>query len=152
MSDNWIRIVPSDPGHVPTADRAQALMSLVAGMMPSADEVTIEASDEIVFVDAGVNQGSALCPQCGAELASEWWATAMAESYDRSAFADRRVVTPCCGANSDLNELDYGDWPIAFARWWVDCMNPNLGRLDEIQVRSLVAALDHPITVVYQHL
>ena len=40
----------------------------------------------------------------------------MEESYERSAFADRLVVLPCCGDTTDLNDLDYGNWPVAFAR------------------------------------
>ncbi|MGH9226370.1 MAG: hypothetical protein ACRD2W_21860 [Acidimicrobiales bacterium] len=152
MSDDWIRIVPSEPSFVPSGVSARALIALVSRMMPSAEEVTVETSDEVAFVDAGANQGPALCPRCGSELDHEPWAAAMTESYEASAFKDRRVVLPCCSAACDLNDLDYGDWPVAFARWWVDCMNPNLGRLADEQVRGLAAALGHTVTIVYQHI
>lgn len=152
MSDDWIRIVPSDPGHVPDAEHAHALLAAASRTMPRAAEVTVEVSDDIAFVDAGVNQGSARCRACGGELDDGLWAIAMGDSYERSAFGDRRVVLPCCGTIGDLNELDYGDWPVAFARWWVDCLNPNVGRLSDAQIQTLAAALGHPVTIVYQHL
>lgn len=120
--------------------------------MPIATEVTVKTPDDIAFVDAGVNQGSARCRACGEELDDGWWAAAMGESYERSAFADRRVVLPCCGTVADLNELDYGDWPVAFARWWVDCLNPGVGRLSEAQVQTLATAIGQPVTVVYRHI
>ena len=152
MSDDWIRIVPSDPDHVPSDERAQAAVSAVEALISSAEDVTIHAADQIVFIDAGENQGSARCPQCGADLEDAWWAGAMSDSYERSHFAVRRVVLPCCSALSDLNELDYGQWPVTFGRWWIDCRNPAEGRLAEHQIRQLSEVLGHPVRIVYRHI
>lgn len=152
MSTNWIRIVPTDPGHVPPSDRARAVVATLTAMMPSASAIGINETDEVAFVDGGSNWESARCPRCSAGLDDGWWGEAMTDSYERTAFVDRIVVVPCCRSRVDLNQLDYGDWPVAFGRWWVDCTNPNVGRLDDRRVREIAAALGHAVTVVYRHM
>lgn len=57
-----------------------------------------------------------------------------------------------CGVPGDLNNLDFAQWAVAFARWWVDCMNPGVEVLDDAVVAGLVELLGHPVTVVYRHL
>lgn len=152
MSDDWIRVVPADPTHVPTAGREQALRSALHDLIPSAEDVGVQVAEDVTFIDAGANQDMVRCPDCGVDLDDDWWAAALSKSYAESGFADRSVVVPCCGALSDLNELDYGEWPIAFARWWIDCRNPGTGRLSPAQNRMLADALGHPVTIVYRHI
>ncbi len=152
MSDDWTRIAAADPDHVPTDEQAQLVMFEAKALMPSAEDVSIQVADAITFIDAGANQGSARCPECGSILGDEWWAAEMSDSYERSRFAERGVVLPCCSAGSDLNELDYGEWPIAFGRWWIDCRNPKEGRLAEHQIQHLSDMLGHPVRIVYRHI
>jgi hypothetical protein len=48
-----------------------------------------------------------LCPDCSEWLDQAWWGERMdaAWSDDQSRFGDLDVVTPCCAANSSLNDL-----------------------------------------------
>ena len=152
MSDDWIRVAPTNPSYVPSEADAEAALAVIADLMPRSQEIVVESSPEVAFIDAGVNVDSMRCPSCRGELSHEWWSNAVAESHDRSGFRERTASMPCCGAVVDLNDIDYGEWPVAFARWWVDCMNPDVGRLTDVQVARLAAALRHEVTIVYQHL
>jgi hypothetical protein len=151
MSDDWIWIVPADPTFVPEQEREMALVRLVEELLPRAEQVSVQAPGEIAFVDAGSNQGQVKCPHCGLILDDEWWSAAMTTAHE-SRFQDRLATLPCCGSRFDLNDLDYGDFPVAFAQWWVDCMNPASGRVSNDDVRSLANALGQSVTVVYQHM
>ena len=152
MSDNWIRIVPTDPEWTPDQEHEATAVRLLRKLMPGAEDVSVERSAEIAFIDAGSNQGATSCRRCGTSVSEEWWAAALSRSYDNSRFNDRMMPVPCCGAPTDLNDLDYGDFPVAFASWWVDCTNPDAGRLNEQAVGSISDALGHPVTIVYQHM
>lgn len=152
MSDNWIRIVPTDPMWTPSPEQEAAAVHVVRTLMPAAEDVSVERSERIAFVDAGSNQGAPSCRQCGTTLSEEWWSGAMRRSHALSQFGDRTTAVPCCGAPTDLNDLDYGDFPVAFASWWVDCMNPDVGRLNQDEVESIVEALGHGVRIVYQHI
>lgn len=152
MSDNWVRIVPTEPTWTPSAEQETAVVRLARELMPGAEDISVERPDEIAFVDAGSNQGEASCPACDGALSEEWWSAATGQSHDQRRFEDRSTHVPCCGALIDLNDLDYGDFPVAFARWWVDCMNPDVGRLSEQAVESIAGALGHAVTIVYQHI
>ena len=54
---------------------------------------------------------------------TEDWSSWMDVSY-RSRFQDREVGAPCCGTKFDLNDLQY-EWPMAFASWRIEVLNPD---------------------------
>ena len=98
------------------------VVNVLRTMIPRHDSLKVKRHDEIRFVDCGENFRLAICPQCGANLTgqlSNW----MDVSY-RSHFQDRKVDVPCCGEKIDLNDLRY-EWPMAFASWTVEVLNPN---------------------------
>lgn len=78
--------------------------------------------DEIEFVDQGANFEIVSCPCCGRELDVTWWGGQMSLSYQASHFRDRAVETPCCGCQTDLNDLRYS-WPAGFARFMLEFPN-----------------------------
>jgi hypothetical protein len=63
----------------------------------------------------------------------------------RSRFQDREVDVPCSGAKIDLNDFRY-EWPIAFAPWSVEVLNPDsatfLSGHDQVLIK---AALRSPV-------
>jgi hypothetical protein len=65
-------------------------------------------------------------------------------------FADLGVVTPCCGAATTLNDLNY-DWPQGFARWWLQALNPRRGKLEPDELAKLASALGVRLREVWTH-
>ena len=66
-------------------------------------------------------------------------------------FSSLDVVAGCCGTTVSLNELKYV-WPVAFGRFALDAMNPNVERLLPAQLEQLGAAMGCPVREVLQHL
>jgi len=60
-------------------------------------------------------------------------------------------ATPCCGKKHTLHELVY-DWPQGFARFAVDAMNPDIGKLEERHKREFEIILGTKLRVIYQHI
>ena len=87
-------------------------------------EVGVEVSEDIQFVDQGVNFESVSCPACGTEIDFKSWKEWMDRSYE-SKFIDRSITMPCCGCETDLNALRY-DWPAGFARFALKAVNPDI--------------------------
>ncbi len=79
--------------------------------------------DSIDVVSCGANLEQISCPQCGAELAFDWWGEAVSERYG-TGFSTLVVTVPCCGVETSLNELTY-DWPMGFARFRIEVRQPN---------------------------
>lgn len=150
MSDNWITILPTEPTFVPNEASAQSVLALLHGFVPDADEIRIVEGDQVIFIDAGANFESMWCPMCRAELSSEWWGDRMGIA-SQNAFSDLDCQTPCCDKRMTLNDIEY-NWPQGFARWHLEAMNPNIGKLSDEQVLRIEAALGHSIRVVYTHI
>jgi hypothetical protein len=82
LSDNYLRLISTDPAFVPSADAAEHARARLAALVPEADEVTVAITEKIEFVDQGGNFERALCPRCGDEVDSEWWADAVDDAYE----------------------------------------------------------------------
>lgn len=149
MSDNYLRVIPTDPSFVPPRDRAEALLSAVRDLAPNAESVAAIACDSVEFVDAGGNFESIRCHLCGAGLDMAWWSDGMDAAW-ASRFDDLGVVLPCCRVEASLNDLGY-EWPQGFARWRVQAMNPSRGELTRAEVQDLESALAHDIRVIWTH-
>jgi hypothetical protein len=143
MSDNILRIVPRDPSFRPSADAEKNVASVLRAMIPSHDSLRVKRHDGITFVDCGENFERAICPQCGDDLTGRL-STLMDVGY-RTRFQDRQVVVPCCAAKVDLNDLRY-EWPMAFASWSIEVLNPDpltfISRPDQVLIE---AALRSPV-------
>ena len=154
MSDNWIRLIPTDALWEPkrsSVDRAVAyVVGLYAGPGDSADEVTAEFYDGVALIDSGVNTSSFTCRVCSSVTDVTW---AFEVVNERSSdLTDLDVVLPCCGAASNLNDLAY-DWPLGFARFEIGVLNGTRARyeLDGSELRQVGQLLGHPVRQVLAH-
>jgi hypothetical protein len=148
MSDHYLVVVPADPYFVPDETRQQAAWHTITTAVRDAT-TTIEISDHPVLVDAGGNWEGVRCPRCGTALGDGWWAEQVSESY-RTSFADLAVTTPCCEAQTSLNELDY-PWQVSFARFRLVVANPTAGVPPGL-VEHLSQILDAPVRIILRHI
>jgi hypothetical protein len=148
MADTYLRIIPVEPGRVPSALARERAVAVLRRAVPFADDITSQLTDEVRFVDCGANFETVRCPRCGADL-GEWWSEAMEIGHGQH-FQDLRVTTPCCGARSSLNELAYS-WSAGFARYTLEALNPGLGSLPEPVVQRLEDALGSAVRIIWAH-
>jgi len=149
MSDNWIRLVPTDPHYVP--DRARQIRARARfGEIAPEGKIGAAVFDTVAFFDCGGNFEAIRCPACGAELPVEWWQRCMEEDYG-AGFRLATYVLPCCGAACTLNDLGY-QWPQAFGRFALEALNPGVGALGDEHKKELEEILGAELRVVYQHL
>lgn len=151
MSENWIALIPKNPRYVPEPERQSRAKERFAEIAPDADEIAIKLSDNVEFFDCGANFESICCPSCKEELSMEWWGERMDEDYGEEGFRLEKHPTPCCNAEHTLNELSYA-WPQGFARFALDAMNPNIGKLNDDSRIELEAILGAELRVIYQHI
>lgn len=151
VSDNWLRLIPTDPTFVPTALAAHRGRDLLAQFAPaneSGEPAHIVDAGEIVFIDAGTNFERITCPWCESEIDLEWWQDCLTVAAS-SGFQDLNTRTRCCDVTTSLNDLRY-DWPQGFARWWLEVMNP-AAWLSEQQLQAVGEAVGHPVRAVLAH-
>jgi hypothetical protein len=124
MSDNYIRLCPTDVDWQPERDAAEVTAAYVAGLFSGPDgdveEVGCEFYDQVTLIDAGENTECVTCPRCGVTVA--------------------------------LSALGY-DWPVGFARFEVCAMNPTRGKyeLDAEELAHVASLLGHPVTQILAH-
>lgn len=150
MSDNWITLIPESPRFVPEAKRVERARARLAEIAPDADEIEVELSDEVRFIDCGGNFECVRCPTCRAEIPTDWWSDRMDEEFAGGCML-RDVAMPCCGAHHSLDSLVY-EWPQGFARFSLSAMNPRIGRLDDRSVAGFEDILGTRLRVIYQHI
>ena len=149
MSDDYLRLIPTDPTWRPGAEAAKRAAAALAALAPGADSVEAELYDEVTFIDQGANLDRLSCPACQAELAMDWWSEQMGRAGD-AGFTNLAVTNPCCGTRTSLNELTY-DWPAGFARAELSVRNPQRGWLDDAELVQVSAELGHPLKQVMAH-
>lgn len=149
MSDNWIIIIPGEPNYVPPRDAQERAVSLFKSFAPRADEIRMEVSDAIRFIDCGANFSAIFCPHCRKEVSIDWWQEAMKGEAEAGFPLNQRML-PCCAASATLHDLKY-DWPQGFARFSLEVMNAGIGDLSPEQLTSLEQALECPIRKILQH-
>lgn len=152
MSDDWIALVPEDPGFVPDAAAQRRARDRFAEVAPEADGIEIKVSDTAQFFDCGANLERICCPSCGSEIPVDWWQDRMDEDSDgEDGFKLASYPVPCCGKEHTLHELAY-DWPQGFGRFALDVMNPNVGELEDKHKREFEMILGTKLRVIYQHI
>jgi hypothetical protein len=150
MSDNWITVIPEDPGFAPDMARLNNALEWFLNAAPDAEEIAIKQSEEIEFFDCGSNFERVLCPSCRVEISLEWWRQRMDDDHDIG-FKLSKYPAPCCRTAQTLHELIY-DWPQGFGRHAIDAMNPGIEKLNNTQQRELEQILGTPIRIIYQHI
>jgi hypothetical protein len=149
MSDALLRYVPNDPTYVPSSDAASRAEALLASLLPNAETVEHEIHPTVVFVDSGANWSGVSCPACDAD-AEPWWGDAMSSAHE-SGFADLATVAPCCGNSVSLDKLNYV-WPVGFARFVLQALNPNCAGLASDQLQRLGSVVGCPLREIPTHL
>jgi len=151
MSSHHLRVIPVDPLWVPDDESAEAARLLLLQLAPRSREVTAEVSEKVEFVDPGGNFDRVLCPACGSDL-EPWWQEAMDAAYDReNGFGPLDVVTPCCGCDSDLNDLNY-TWACGFSRFMLAAKDYGRYALEEGELNLLADALGCGVRAIYARL
>lgn len=133
MSDHFLRFIPKDPAFV----------------LDQADEVSVEATESVQFVDAGSNFESLSCPLCTADLDIEWWTESMERAFVGK-LPELGVETPCCNRRTSLNDLDYV-WPQGFARFLLQATNANVSDLPDGLLADLERILSCELRVIRAH-
>lgn len=149
MSDTVLRIVPADPAYRPEAAAAAAAEQLLRLFLPRCEGVNAVVSEHIRFVDAGENWEGVFCPTCGSD-ADPWWSDAVSQAHE-SKFESLTVRAACCGTLVSLNELRYG-WPVAFASFILEALNPEEMHLPPEQLARLESVLGCSVRVVQAHI
>ena len=150
MSDDFLRLIPTTPTFLPSAEARDAALQLLKSWLPSADAITSEISEQTRFIDPGTNLERVGCPFCGSAL-SDCWESAM-ESASARGFSDLEVVVPCCQTRTTLNDLRY-EWPAGFARFVAEVRNPGRGAaLTSEEIWQLEQILGCELRQVLAHL
>ena len=149
MSDSWINLIPSDPRFVPSAEAQVKALSLLRQFVGGADEVRIELTDQVRFVDCGENFEAIRCPRCRREIPVDWWQDQMDVQFG-AGFPLDPVELPCCSGSASLSSLEY-DWPQGFARFSIEAMNPSVSDLSGEQVMAIEGILGCRIIKILQH-
>src|SRR5687767_745794 len=129
MSDDWIALIPEDPHYIPDAAKQSRARTHFSEIAPDADEIQVKVCETIEFFDCGANFERVLCPSCRSEIPIAWWQDRMTDDYS-DGFTLAKYELPCCNTRHTLNELAY-EWPQGFARFALDAMNPDIGRLED---------------------
>ena len=150
MSDNYLKLIPSDPQWVPDPLAAEKARRLLEKIVPKSDEVTLDVRDHVGFVDQGSNFESVGCPSCGANLEVDWWQRELERAMEANC-VDLSTTPPCCGRGTSLNDLRYV-WPAGFAKFSLEAMNPNRsGDLDPVELRQLEDLLGCKLRQIWAH-
>src|SRR5262245_55381542 len=132
MSDDYLKIIPADPHHVPHVERHAKAIECLEQLFPDGDESRADVYDAVQFIDQGENCEAALCPACGTRLeldpfseddpGLQWWYELgnRLEQHPPEAIV---TTIPCCNASVRLIDLE-SDWPAGFARFELSIRNP----------------------------
>lgn len=149
MSDNWLQYIPLDPEFQPSPNAAEAARRLLASFAPEADEVTVEFKASTEFFHPAGNWSGVKCPACASDL-EDWWHNAMAIA-SKTAFKNLSVTSPCCGAVTSLNDLNYV-WPAGFGRFVLEATNPQIENLTNAQEDQLAERLGGRLRRIWVHI
>jgi hypothetical protein len=150
VSVNFLRLIPTEPDWVPANCEASATIAVLRSFAPNSRAITTKTQDAVVFVDAGGNFESVLCPACDRRLEIGWWQEQMSAAFDTD-FRNLEATTPCCDFRTTLNDLKYV-WPQGFSRWMVEVESPRRGRLTAHEVCVVEQALGHAVRVIWTHI
>jgi hypothetical protein len=148
MADTFLRLIPEDPQLVPSATARERAAIILRRALPLAEDVANLVTQDVRFVDCGDNFERVACAYCGADL-GEWWTLAMELGHE-GRFRDLRATTPCCGRRTTLNALAYS-WPVGFARFTLEVLNPGLDSLPDRIHQRLEDVLACRLRLIWAH-
>jgi len=148
MSENFLRLIPTDPWYMPTPAAQDQASTLFASLVQE-EGIQAYMTEDASFVDPGSNLKRILCPRCGAVLSMEWWVQAMDRAYTDTQFRNLDVMVPCCETRCSLNDLRY-EWPAGFARFLLEARSPE-NDLTEEQLALFEPLLDGRVRKIWAH-
>ncbi len=148
MSENFLRLIPTDPLYVPSSVVQNQALSLIAFLVQG-EAIRASVTDDVSFVDPGSNLERILCPRCEVVLSMEWWGQAMDRAYIDTRFSDLDVMLPCCQMHCSLNNLCY-EWPAGFASFFLEARSP-AHDLTEEQLALFEALLGCRVRKIWAH-
>ncbi len=149
MSENFLRLIPTDPFYLPSSFAQQEIQELLKTTFPRAEEIRVTVTEEVTFVDPGTNLERIVCPICQAVLSMDWWSQMMDRAYE-SRFTDLTITVPCCQATTTLNNLQY-EWPAGFARFLLEIRSPG-AELSQEAFHRFEQVLGYPLRKILAHL
>ncbi|MCP3782439.1 hypothetical protein NLX85_03540 [Micromonospora sp. A3M-1-15] len=154
MSDDYIRLVPTDPNWQPDPEAAAAVVAYVASLFSgpgdAVDEVKQTFYDRVTLIDAGMYTERITCPRCVGVISLDWLGDLVRENG--MGFDHLDVAVPCCGAVVGLHTLHYEE-PIGFARFEVSALNATRAgyELDPNELARVADLLGHPVAQILAH-
>lgn len=149
MSEHLLCFVPLDPRFVPETPAQGAAVELLRRAWPDADEISVDAPDEIVLHDCGENLERVRCPHCRRDLDLGVWQEMLEDNASEDGGFDLRSrPMPCCGRHATLDELVY-EWPQAFSRFALTAPDPGT-ELPAALLANLESTLGCKLRVVHQ--
>jgi hypothetical protein len=156
VSDTYLRLIPDDRSWQPTTEAAASAAAYVADLFSGdgaeVDRVEAKFYDRVTLIDAGMYTERITCPQCGADIRTDWLGEVVRANGGVS-FNSLRVTVPCCAAATEMDSLHYEN-PIGFARFEVSALNPFRVQGDELDGTELARVahlLGHPIVQIIAH-
>lgn len=160
MSDNYLRLIPSDSGYVPTTVAANSAVELLSGLLPEAWKIEPEFHGRPTFIDQEANLERITCPMCKAVLefdsataddpVASWWYS-VSEPIGDGSVAGLEVRMLCCGASAPFDRLVF-EWPAGVASFEISILNPGVGEnLESSVVAQLEAILACPLRQIWAH-
>jgi hypothetical protein len=160
MSDDVLKIVPTDFEHVPSEEAQQQAILALEEILPDGEMCEAQSYEHIEFIDCGENLQAIECPKCGARTTLNYssdedpgmmlWEQ-INDRLENTSPSKARVQMPCCSAEVPLTNLQF-DWPATFARFELSIYNPNvsenltpeqLSRLEDILGCKLIQVRAH---------
>jgi hypothetical protein len=148
MSENILKIISTIPDYVPDSRIIDDVEKLLTDHFIFAEDISIEITDEVRFIDQGANFEEILCPHCKQPLDDQWWKIQMDAAY-RKDFHDLAIKSPCCKNQTSLNELMYV-WPAGFARFSIEIRSPSQD-IDANFIRVLEGVLGTTLKEIWAH-
>ena len=147
MSDTFLKLISTSPDFTPkklNQDKAEEFLKTLF----KNTKVEFIKTDNIEFVDQGVNFESISCNYCGRDITIENWQSAMDKAY-KSNFKNLSFITPCCHKITTLNDLLYHP-PAGFAKFVISIPNPPVDITDK-EIKELEGILGTKVRKIWAH-
>jgi hypothetical protein len=82
------------------------IFTMLTKSLTSFQNIKVTVSENIRFINPGVNWERVVCPNCRTVIEPSWWEQVMDKTYE-SGFSNLAIISPCCGVETSLNELQY---------------------------------------------
>jgi hypothetical protein len=134
MSDDVLKIVPTDCEYVPNIESHQKAIELLESILPDGEMCQVNVYENIEFIDQGENLDTVICPNCKTKSELDIYdehnpvrvvIDRMEESFSKTQPIEAIIEMPCCNNCIPVHTIEF-DWPAAFAKSELSIWNPNI--------------------------